>query len=79
MLPAFNIIFTFEIAAAHSPNLDNGALDAGLSVHTPLLHLVESSHETERSDIKNVLSLEFLGKDEIFEYERDKNISPTCR
>ena len=55
MLPTLNIIFTFEVGAAHSPNLDNGALDAGQS-GDPLLHLVESSHETERSDRKSVLS-----------------------
>jgi hypothetical protein len=66
VLPTFNIIFTLDVAAAHSSNLDNGALDAGLSVDTPLLHLVESSHETKRSDIKSVLSIEFQEKDEIF-------------
>ena len=75
VLSTFNIIFTFHVAASHSPNSDNGALEAGLTGNTPLLHSVESTHETERSDIKNVLSIDFQEKDEIFLCRTDKNTS----
>ena len=70
MLPAINVIFTFDVAAAHAPNLGNGALDAGLSIATPLLHFVESSHETERSDRKSVLS--FKKRTKYFNVKRQK-------
>lgn len=63
------------VAFSRGPQSDNGALEAGLTGNTPLLHSVESTHETERSDIKNVLSIDFQDKDEIFLCKTDKNTS----